>query len=215
MTTSSQTHSLRHLRQHARRHCRGPQRAKASAPFCSATIDAPCSATCAQRFPDAELVEDAAAARTATLARVARFVDSPAAGIDLPLDVGRHGIPAARLARAHENSGGNHRELRRHRARDRRAEIRARGGAGLRRKRAGARDPLPSRRAQRRRVVRLSLGSDAQARVAGTRSGAMSAAAWHGRCAGGARRRSGSPRSIGGASARSSTRRAAPSSRNC
>jgi AraC family transcriptional regulator of adaptative response/methylated-DNA-[protein]-cysteine methyltransferase len=39
-----------------------------------------------QRFPDAELVEDAAGLKTA-LARVVRFVESPAAGIDLPLDV--------------------------------------------------------------------------------------------------------------------------------
>jgi AraC family transcriptional regulator of adaptative response/methylated-DNA-[protein]-cysteine methyltransferase len=40
-----------------------------------------------QRFPRAELVEDAAALAT-TFARIVRFVDSPAAGIDLPLDVG-------------------------------------------------------------------------------------------------------------------------------
>lgn len=39
-----------------------------------------------QRFPRAELVEDAAGLR-ATLARIARFVDSPAAGIDLKLDL--------------------------------------------------------------------------------------------------------------------------------
>jgi AraC family transcriptional regulator of adaptative response/methylated-DNA-[protein]-cysteine methyltransferase len=39
-----------------------------------------------QRFPRAELVEDAAGLE-ATLARIARFVDSPAAGIDLKLDV--------------------------------------------------------------------------------------------------------------------------------
>jgi AraC family transcriptional regulator of adaptative response/methylated-DNA-[protein]-cysteine methyltransferase len=39
-----------------------------------------------RRFPRAELVEDAAGLK-ATLARIARFVDSPAAGIDLPLDV--------------------------------------------------------------------------------------------------------------------------------
>ena len=40
-----------------------------------------------RRFPRAELTEDAAALDS-TLARVARLVDSPAAGIDLPLDVG-------------------------------------------------------------------------------------------------------------------------------
>jgi AraC family transcriptional regulator of adaptative response/methylated-DNA-[protein]-cysteine methyltransferase len=39
-----------------------------------------------QRFPRAELVEDSAGLK-ATLARIARFVDSPAAGIDLKLDV--------------------------------------------------------------------------------------------------------------------------------
>ena len=39
-----------------------------------------------QRFPHAELVEDFAGLKAA-LARVARYVDSPAAGIDLKLDV--------------------------------------------------------------------------------------------------------------------------------
>lgn len=39
-----------------------------------------------QRFPQAELIEDAAALK-GSLARVVRFVESPAAGIDLPLDV--------------------------------------------------------------------------------------------------------------------------------
>lgn len=39
-----------------------------------------------QRFPRSELVEDAAGLKT-TLARIARFVDSPAAGIDLELDL--------------------------------------------------------------------------------------------------------------------------------
>ena len=39
-----------------------------------------------QQFPDAELVEDAAELAPA-LARVVRFVESPAADIDLPLDV--------------------------------------------------------------------------------------------------------------------------------
>jgi AraC family transcriptional regulator of adaptative response/methylated-DNA-[protein]-cysteine methyltransferase len=40
-----------------------------------------------QRFPRAELVEDAAALRNA-LAGIARFVESPAAGFDFPLDLG-------------------------------------------------------------------------------------------------------------------------------
>ena len=40
-----------------------------------------------QQFPDAELVEDAQGLAS-TLAGVARFVESPALGIDLPLDVG-------------------------------------------------------------------------------------------------------------------------------
>jgi AraC family transcriptional regulator of adaptative response/methylated-DNA-[protein]-cysteine methyltransferase len=40
-----------------------------------------------RRFPRAELVEDAAAL-AGSLARVVRFVESPAGGIDLPLDVG-------------------------------------------------------------------------------------------------------------------------------
>jgi len=40
-----------------------------------------------QQFPDAELIEDAVAMRS-TLAHVVRFVESPAGGIDLPLDVG-------------------------------------------------------------------------------------------------------------------------------
>jgi len=40
-----------------------------------------------QRFPGSELVEDTAAL-AATLAQVVRLVDSPATGIDLPLDVG-------------------------------------------------------------------------------------------------------------------------------
>ena len=53
----------------------------------SRTTAAPCSRELRQRFPGSELVEDAAALAT-TLAQVVRFVDSPAAGIDLPLDVG-------------------------------------------------------------------------------------------------------------------------------
>jgi len=40
-----------------------------------------------QQFPKAELVEDAAGLASA-LARVVRLVESPAAGIDLPLDLG-------------------------------------------------------------------------------------------------------------------------------
>jgi AraC family transcriptional regulator, regulatory protein of adaptative response / methylated-DNA-[protein]-cysteine methyltransferase len=40
-----------------------------------------------QRFPDAELIEDPAGLAS-TLARVAQFVESPEAGIELPLDVG-------------------------------------------------------------------------------------------------------------------------------
>jgi AraC family transcriptional regulator of adaptative response/methylated-DNA-[protein]-cysteine methyltransferase len=40
-----------------------------------------------RRFPRAELLEDPAALAS-TLARVARFVESPAIGIELPLDVG-------------------------------------------------------------------------------------------------------------------------------
>jgi AraC family transcriptional regulator of adaptative response/methylated-DNA-[protein]-cysteine methyltransferase len=39
-----------------------------------------------QQFPEAELVEDTAGLASA-LARVVQFVESPAAGIDLPLDV--------------------------------------------------------------------------------------------------------------------------------
>jgi AraC family transcriptional regulator of adaptative response/methylated-DNA-[protein]-cysteine methyltransferase len=39
-----------------------------------------------QTFPEAELAEDAEGLAS-TLARVVRFVESPAAGIDLPLDV--------------------------------------------------------------------------------------------------------------------------------
>jgi AraC family transcriptional regulator, regulatory protein of adaptative response / methylated-DNA-[protein]-cysteine methyltransferase len=39
-----------------------------------------------QNFPDAELVEDTAGLAPA-LARIVRFVESPAAGLDLPLDV--------------------------------------------------------------------------------------------------------------------------------
>ncbi len=40
-----------------------------------------------RRFPRAELVEDTAAL-AGTLARVVRLVESPGAGIDLPLDIG-------------------------------------------------------------------------------------------------------------------------------
>jgi AraC family transcriptional regulator, regulatory protein of adaptative response / methylated-DNA-[protein]-cysteine methyltransferase len=40
-----------------------------------------------QQFPDSELIEDAGALAN-TMAQVVRFVESPAAGIDLPLDVG-------------------------------------------------------------------------------------------------------------------------------
>jgi hypothetical protein len=50
----------------------------------------------------------------------------------------------------------------------------ARGGNGGRAQSDFLADPLPSRAGQRRRVARLSLGADAQARDAGVRSGARS-----------------------------------------
>src|SRR5438445_3476509 len=70
------------------------------------------------------------------------------------------------MAGAQRNSRRRNGELCRDCEAHRLAEIRARGGAGVCRKRPGGRDSLPSGRTPRRRTVRLSLGRRTQARVA-------------------------------------------------
>ena len=94
------------------------------------------------------------------------------ARLDLPLDVrgtafqqrvwqALRQIPAGKTASYAEIA-----------ATDRRAESGARGGAGVRGQRDRGGDPLPSRGAQRRRAVRLSLGRRAQAGAAGAEKAA-------------------------------------------
>ena len=118
------------------------------------------------------------------VAKVVGFVEAPALGLDLPLDVrgtafqqrvwqALRAIPAGATASYAEIA-----------ERDRRAEGRARRGAGLRGERARRRDPLPPRGAERRRALGLPLGRRAQARAARARGAARERAARGGRPAG-------------------------------
>ena len=81
----------------------------------------------------------------------------------------RHGIPAAGMAGIAQDPRGLHGELLRYRQAHSRAQGSAGRGPGLRIKRHRSRDPLPPRRPQRRRAVRISMGHRAQARAAGSR----------------------------------------------
>ena len=82
----------------------------------------------------------------------------------------RHRVPAARLAGAARDPGRRDRELRRDRRPHRRAAVGARGGAGLRRQRAGGRDPLPPRGATATARCRATAGaSSASARCSSAR----------------------------------------------
>ena len=84
--------------------------------------------------------------------KVVGFVEAPALGLDLPLDVRGTAFQQRVWQALREIPAGHDRELRRDRAAHRRAEVGARRGAGLRRQRAGGGDPVPSRGAQRRRL---------------------------------------------------------------
>ena len=89
----------------------------------------------------------------------------------------RHGVPAARLADSAGDSGGRHRELRRHRPADRLAQGGAGGGVCLRVQPSRRGDPVPSRGAHRWRCFRLSMGRAAQAGPARAGSRGMNALA--------------------------------------
>ena len=117
------------------------------------------------RFPKARLIGgDAAFERL--VAKVVGFVEAPALGLDLPLDVRGTAFQQRVWQALREIPAGATASY---------AEIATRIGAP-KAVRAVAqacaanplarRDPLPSRRAQRRRAVRLPLGRRAQARAA-------------------------------------------------
>ena len=126
------------------------------------------------RFPHATWVGgDAEFERQ--VAAVVGFVEAPQLGLALPLDVRGTAFQQRVWQALQAIPRGSDRELRRDRRASRCAERIARGGAGLRRKPAGGRDPVPSRRSQRRRAVGLPLGRRAQARAAGARGGRMNA----------------------------------------
>ena len=116
------------------------------------------------RFPRATLVGGDAAFEQ-TVAKVVGFVEAAGARPRPAAGRARHGIPAARLAALRRDSRGCDGQLRRDSGADRLAERRARGCAGVRRKRTGRGDSLSSCRENRRIALRLSVGCRAQANL--------------------------------------------------
>src|SRR6266850_2025221 len=87
----------------------------------------------------------------------------------------RHRVSAACLASSTRHSGRRNRELCRYRTPYRLPKGGAGRGSGVRGERSGGGDSVPSRRPQRWRPVRLSLGRGTQARPAGKGSTRMNA----------------------------------------
>ena len=141
----------------------------ASARSCSATIPTRWCAICRTGFPKARLIGgDAEFERL--VAQVVGFVEAPALGPRSAARRARHGVPAARVAGAARDPGGQHRQLH---ARSPRASAR-------RRRCAPSRRPAPRTRSRSRfpaiawcgsdgGAVGLSLGRRAQARAARAR----------------------------------------------
>ena len=120
------------------------------------------------RFPRATLVGGDRAFEK-LVARVVGFVESPARGLDLPLDVRGTAFQQRVWQALRDDPGRLDRQLRRDRVAHRPAERLARRRAGLRREPARRRDPVPSRRPKRRFAFGLSLGRRAQTKPAGAR----------------------------------------------
>ena len=94
------------------------------------------------RFPNAALIGGDAAYET-LVARVVGMIEAPGCAFDLPLDVRGTRVSAARVERAASDSFGQHVELCRNRARNRRTEIDTRGCRRVRRQCVGrSRSPV-------------------------------------------------------------------------
>ena len=109
------------------------------------------------RFPKAELIggdEDF----EQLVARVVGFVENPSIRPRSAARHPRHRVPAAGLGGVAPDTRRLDRELRRDRRADRTAQIRACRGPGLRGQSPCGRHPVPPRREDRRRTVRLPLG---------------------------------------------------------
>ena len=126
------------------------------------------------RFPRAELIGGDADFEQ-LVAKVVGLVEAPGLGLDLPLDVRGTAFQQRVWQALRDIPAGSTVSYADLAQRDRRAEVGARGRAGLRRQRTGRGDSVPSGRAQRRRAVRLSLGRRAQARAARARVAPMNA----------------------------------------
>ena len=113
------------------------------------------------RFPKAHLIGGDADFEQ-LVARVIGFVEAPAIGLDLPLDL----QGTAFQERVWQALRKYHTQLRRHCRPHRRPSGRARRGPCMRRQPAGRGGALPPRGAPGWRPVRLSLGRRAQARAA-------------------------------------------------
>ncbi len=119
------------------------------------------TADLAARFPQNRLAkDDRKLARD--LEKVLRFIETPARGLDLELDV--HGTPfQRRVGRSLRDSGPPHRDLCGARAPHRRARVGARRRKCLRGQRDCACDPVSPCDPERRHTLRLPLGCRTQA----------------------------------------------------
>ena len=116
-------------------------------------------------FPSANLIGGDTAFE-ALVACVVGFVEAPRLGLDLPLDIRGTAFEQRVLAGAARGPRRRDRELFRDCAAHRRARIGARRCPRLRQQQNCRGHPLPSRCAQRRRALRLSLGRCTQERAA-------------------------------------------------
>ncbi len=114
------------------------------------------------RFPRASLIGGDANFEQ-LVARVVGFIEAPAIGLDLPLDVRGTAFQQRVWAALREIPAGQDRLLHRHRQDDWCAEGRSGGGGGLGGQRFGGGDPLSPGGAERRRAFRLPLGNRTQA----------------------------------------------------
>ena len=145
-----------------------PRASVASARSCLATIRIRLGRRLQDEFPKAELVggdEDF----ERLVARVVGFVETPALGLDLPLDVRGTAFQQRVWQALRAVPAGTTASYTRDRTAYRRAARRSRRRAGLRRKPACGSDSLSSRRAERRRAVGLPLGCTPQGGTPGRR----------------------------------------------
>ena len=106
---------------------------------------------------------------------VVGFVEAPRLGLDLPLDVRGTAFQQRVWQALREIPAGETATYSRARAAHRRSRVREGGRRRVRGQSARRGDPLPSRGAQRRRALRLSLGRGAQARAHRTGGGRVNA----------------------------------------